>query len=207
MLKKSELVAYAMDFASYSISKMENISRIILYGSIAQGNFDEKSDVDIFIDTNDKNAQKKAQKVLEDYYKTERYRTWRLKGIENPYSIIAGELDSKEWKDLKRAIINTGLLLYGKYKSNIKKTNQYVLFSFENIKPDRKRVAIYRKLFGFKKGKKEYSGIAKKISALKIGKGNLLVQAENANEIKQYFQEKRVSVKLYDLWSDIKFAA
>ncbi len=205
MAKKNELIAYAMDCASYIVSKIEGINKIVLYGSAAQGNFDESSDIDLFIDTKEKGAEKKVQKILGDYYKTEKYKAWKLKGIENPYSMIAGELDSKEWANLKRAIISTGIILYGRYKSDIEKINSYVLFSFENIKPDKKRVGVYRKLFGFTKRKKEYPGLAKKLNAIKIGKGGLLVPLEGANELKQYFQEKKISSKLYDFWSDVKF--
>ncbi len=201
---KNEYLSYAMDCASYIISKIENIDKIILYGSIARGDFDEKSDVDLFIDANDKKISKIIDKIIEDYHKTETFKKWGLKGIQNQFSVIVGKLESKEWKDLKRAIINTGIILFGKYKSNIEKIHQYTLFSFENIKPDKKRVSIFRKLFGFKIGKKEYSGLIDKINAIKVGKGSIIVPIEHTNKLKNYFQEKKVNVKLYDLWSDIR---
>ena len=46
MPQKNELIAYSLDFASYLISKIKGIDRIILHGSIAKGDFDEESDVD-----------------------------------------------------------------------------------------------------------------------------------------------------------------
>jgi len=201
MLEKNELIAYAMDFASYLISKIDGINMIVLHGSVARGDFDESSDVDLFIDV-DKKTEKKIKNVENNYYKTNKFKEWKLKGIENDFSIIVGRLNSKEWKNLKRAIMNTGLFLYGKYKGDIEKIKHYTLFSFENIKPDKKRVSIFRKLFGFKVGKKRYLGLIDKINAIKIGKGSILVPIENVNELKRYFQEKRVSVKLYDVWLD-----
>jgi predicted nucleotidyltransferase len=201
---KSDLISYAMDFSSYLVSKVEGINKIILHGSIARGDSDKLSDIDLFIDTKEK-IRKKIDKATSRYYKTKKFREWELKGVTNPISIITGKLDSKEWKDLKRAIINTGVILYGKYKSDIKKTNQYVLFSFENIKPDKKRVLVFRKLFGFKTKNKEYLGLTQKTNSIRLGKGTLLVTIEHANEIKKYFQEKKVKVKLYDLWSDTEF--
>lgn len=202
MPQKNELTAYALDFASYLIPKIEKIDRIILHGSIAKGNFDEESDVDLFIDTKEKEG--KINKIADNYYKTKKFKEWELKGISNKISIIVGELDSKEWQELKRSIINTGIILYGKYKSEVEKINQYDLFSFENIKPDKKRIAIFRKLYGFKIGKKQYPGITNKINAIKVGKGCLLVPAEHVNELQRYFQEKKVAVKIYDIWSDTK---
>jgi len=202
MPQKNELIAYALDFASYLLSKADGINRIILHGSIAKGDFDEESDVDLFIDTKEK--EEKINKIADNYCKTQKFKEWELKGISNKISIIVGELDSREWQELKRSIINTGIILYGKYKSEVEKINQYVLFSFENIKPDKKRIAIFRKLYGFKIGKKQYLGVTNKINAIKVGKGCLLVPVEHINELKKYFQEKKVAVKLYDLWSDTK---
>lgn len=204
MLKRNELIAYAMDFTSYLLSKTENseISRVILHGSVARGDFDEESDIDLFIDVKDKRFEKGISKILENYYKTNSYREWELKGLTNKISIISGKLDSEEWKDLKRAIMNTGIMLYGKYKSDIEKIKHYTIFSFENIKPDSKRVSIFRKLFGFKAGRQKYPGLTEKIGAIKLGKGDILVPIEHVNELKRFFQEKKVSIRLYDVWMD-----
>ena len=203
-MEKNSLIPYAMDFTSYLLSKEKNINKIILHGSVARGDFNEESDIDLFIDADSK-LEKKIDKILKNYYKTKRFKEWELKGITNPISIITGKLDSKEWVNLKRAIINTGIILYGKYKSDVEKINHYVLFSFENIKPDKKRVVMFRKLFGFKANGKKYNGMIENIEGIRIGKGVLLIPIEHLKEIKNYFQEKKVSVKLYDLWSDVKF--
>lgn len=203
MAEKNELVSYAIDFVSYLLSKEKRIDRVILHGSIVRDDFDEESDIDLFIDTQ-KKLNKKIAKIVDNYYKTKKFKYWELKGIANTISVIVGRLDSKDWKDLKRSIVNTGIILYGKYKSETEKINQYTLFSFENIKPNKKRVLIFRRLFGFKVGKKVYPGLIEKIRAIKIGKGSILVPAEHVNELKRYFQEKKVAVKLYDVWSDRK---
>lgn len=202
MPSKNELISYAMDSASYLIGKFDKIDRIILHGSIARGDFDEESDIDLFIDSNEKNV-KKINKILEDYYKTNKFKEWKLKGIENPISIITGKLDSEEWKDLKRSIINNGIILFGEYTANTEKINSYTLISFDNIKPDKKRIAIYRKIFGFKVGKKEYPGLVQKLNTKKIGKGTILVPSQYVKEFLGYLKSKKVTPKLYDLWSDI----
>ena len=147
MLNRLDLISYAMDFSSYIIRNTEKVDKIILHGSVARGDFDKDSDIDIFIDTLDKKAEKIIKKIEENFYKTDNYKKWKLKGEINKISLIIGKLDSEEWKDLKRAIISTGILLYGKYNSNIQKMKNYVLFVFENIKPESKRVFIHRKLF------------------------------------------------------------
>ncbi len=200
-MEKNELIAYAMDVASYLISKVEGIARIILYGSVARGDFDEESDIDLFID-GDKKIGKAIDKALEDYRDTKKFREWRLKGVKNEISAITGELDSEEWKDLKRSIMNTGIILYGKYKAEAEKVNHYVLVSFENIKPDKKRVSVFRKLFGFKVNNKRHEGMINRINAVRVGKGSILVPIEHFHKVKNYMKEKKIAVKVYDLWSD-----
>ncbi len=202
MLQRNELIACAMDFASYLVSKVENINRIILHGSVARGNFDSDSDIDLFIDVLDRKSEKKIRDAENGYYKTKSYNEWKLKGVKNEFSLIIGKLDGNEWKELKRAILSTGITLYGKYTAESSEAKHYVLFSFENVRPEGKRVALFRKLFGFKSGKKTYSGLSEKFNIKRLGKGILLVPIEHAQELKHYFQNNKIAVRLYDVWSD-----
>jgi len=89
-MEKNNLISYAMDFASHLLSKEENINRIILHGSVARDDFDEESDVDLFIDADEK-LGKKINKILDNYYKTKKFKEWELKNIINPISVITGK--------------------------------------------------------------------------------------------------------------------
>lgn len=202
-MRQNELISYSMDFAAFLVRNLKDTQRIILHGSVARGDFNRDSDIDIFVDADEKH-NKKIQGLKDNFYKTESAKKGELKGIKNQFSIIVGNLDGKEWKDLKRAIINTGILLYGKYKSNVERVHVYSLFVFENIKPDKKRVAIFRKLFGFKMNKKKYPGLVERLHGVKLGKSAALIPIENAKEIKDYFYKKKINFKVYDLWSDVK---
>ena len=203
MQNREDLLSYAMDFASYLVKNVKGINQIILHGSVSRGDFNSDSDVDLFIDCDSK-KEKQILRIKEKYLKTENYKKCKLKGIENEISLIVGNLASKEWSNLKRAIITTGILLYGKYKTNVEKINQYTIFVFENIKPDKKRVAVFRKLFGFKVGKKAYSGLIKKINGMKLGKNTIVVSSENTKQIKDFFKLKKITPKIYDVWSDVE---
>ena len=201
-MERNEIIAYAMDFASYLISKSGDVNKVILHGSVARGDFNDNSDIDLFIDVHDKKMEKKIHTIEDNYYKTESYHRWKLKGLKNDLSLIIGKLDSDEWKDLKRAILNTGLILYGKYTEGNKGGKHYVMFSFENIKPESKRVSLFRKLFGFKAGKKRYEGLSGKFGLKRLGKGTIIAPIEHVRELKQYFLQNKISVRLYDVWSD-----
>ena len=202
MLRKSELIAYAMEFASFLVSNIQEIDKIILYGSAASGEFDENSDIDLFIDAS-KKLEGKINKALEEFYKTESYRRWKLKGINNEISLIIGRIDSKEWEDLKRAMLTNGLILYGRFISDIKGGKGYALFSFENISPESKRVSIFRKLFGFKTGKKCYGGFVDELNGKRLGKGVVVIPLENSQKLKNLLKKRKVSFKIIDLWTDV----
>ena len=201
-MERNEIIAYAMDFASYLISKSGDVNKVILHGSVARGDFNDNSDIDLFIDVHDKKMEKKIHTIEDNYYKTESYHRWKLKGLKNELSLIIGKLDSDAWKDLKRAILNTGLIIYGKYTEGSKEGKHYVMFSFENIKPESKRVMLFRKLFGFKVGKKRYEGLSGKFGLKRLGKGTIVAPIEHVRELKQYFSQSKISVRLYDVWSD-----
>ncbi len=202
-MEKNKLISYALEFSSFLVRNLDDINKIILYGSVARGDFGEDSDIDLFVETDKKN-EKKIQKLVQDFYNTETSRKAKLKGIEHDFSILVGKLESKEWNNLNRAILNGGIILYGAYKSNVEKSSSYSLFVFENIKPDKKRVVIFRKLFGFNVGKKHYSGIVQQLQGIKLGKGAILIPLENSGHIKTYFKLKKISFRIYNLWSDVK---
>ena len=61
-MKQSEVFSYVYDFISQILEKkeiFESIKRIILFGSIARGDFDKDSDIDIFIELYNLKNEKK----------------------------------------------------------------------------------------------------------------------------------------------------
>lgn len=204
MKPRNELIGYTLDFVSYLVSSMEGIDRVILFGSIARGDFDTESDIDLFIDTKIKKLEVRVSKLVESYYTTSRAKTWKLKGIERDFSCIVGELENQEWKDLKRAMMNNGIILYGKYSAAAEKVHHYTILSYGSIPTESKRVSVHRFLYGFTAGKTKYLGLTDKYHLIKLGTGCLLVPIEYILKIKKFFQEKKIPIKLYDMWSDGK---
>jgi len=203
MLEKNELISFAMDFASYLVSRIPEINRIVLYGSVARGDFDNESDVDLFIDTKEK-IEKKVEKALEIYEGTKKFKEWELKGIKREIHTMIGELDSEEWKNLKRSVMINGITLYGKYKAESDRINHYALVSFENIKPDKKRIVVFRTLFGFNIKGKRYPGLVEKTNSKRFGKGTLIVPIENYKKIEVYLRSKKITFRIIDFWTDEK---
>ena len=200
MATRNELIGYAMDFAALLVSRV-TVDKIILYGSVARGDFDRGSDVDLFISIKEK-IQFDVDRAIIDFQKTQKAHAWRLKGVGNQISCVVGDLDSSQWRDLKRAMLVDGLVLFGKYTSAAENIHQYSLICFEGIKPESKRVTITRALFGFRLGKRQYLGLAAQYGIIKCGRGSILVPALAVHMVKSLFKSHHVTVRIYDVWSD-----
>jgi len=151
-----------MDFASFLIQKIkniDNINNIILFGSVAREEADKTSDIDIFIDVVKENAEleNEVNSHLQNFLDSAKYRNyWKMLGIENEIKLTIGKLG--KWTELKPAIISNGMILYGKFKPDVKDGLHVVYFIWENIKPNSKRVLFNKQLLGYKQNKKFYQG-------------------------------------------------
>ena len=134
-MKREDLIAYSASFVSLLLEEpiTKDIDTIILFGSIVRGNFDEESDIDMFIDTK-KDIEKEVQRTLMLFRKSMTQKKWELKGVKNELSIKVGEV--KKW-GLKRDILSDGIVLYGKYKAVPENVEYYLL-----IKPSFKKFRL-----------------------------------------------------------------
>ncbi len=205
-MNRLEVVAYAQSFVSFLLkSEIEeaDIKEIILFGSVARGEFDKKSDIDIFIDIADEKNANKIQKIVGKkaglFCKSKAAEVWLQKGIKNEISCKVGVL--KKWK-LERSIISDGITLYGKYKQLPKELKQHCFFSFEPISDITKRNRVVRELFGRKEKGFESEGLIKKINGKTISARGFIVPAQCSGDIIKLFGREKISYKLYDIWND-----
>ncbi|MBI2141558.1 nucleotidyltransferase domain-containing protein [Candidatus Woesearchaeota archaeon] len=196
----SDLIAYAMDFSSFLIQKTtvgEKIRNIIIFGSVARGEAGKESDVDIFIDVVKRlPALEKSIRSSADAFKlSSKYRNyWKPLGIENDIQLTIGQLS--QWKELKPSIVSNGILLYGKFKPEIKEGTHRAFFIWENIKPNARRVSFNKKLFGHRQGGKFYNGMLQTNNGERVGKGCIAVPLENAASFQQLFRTYKISVRI-----------
>lgn len=195
---KNERIAYAAAFCSFLIERAD-IRSVILFGSVSRGDTDKESDVDIFIDAPSGNKNR-INRLLDEFRKSKINEMWKFKGIKNPISLIVGDIESKEWSDLKRSIITDGIVLFGKYKSEPEKLRHYMLFSYSDIKDAKRRVNLHRKLFGYKIGKRYYDGIVLKSNGIRHGSGSFSVPIEKYKEVRNIFKEMKITPKIMEIW-------
>lgn len=206
-MNRYELIAYAMDFCSFLLkSEMANeIKKIILFGSVARGDFDSESDIDIFIDTEkEKAVDNAAKKRLKAFEKSEIFEKWMLKGLKNPLSIKAGKLE--KW-DIYRSVISSGILLYGKFEEMPEGAKYYSMFVLDFGRMDRKKkIKLWRELYGYKQkvGGKTFvsKGLLEELSGKKIERSVIAVPAENKSSIIEFIRKNGITYKVIELWTD-----
>ncbi len=197
---KSRLIAYAMDFASFLIYKMkakDSIKNIILFGSVARGESDQDSDIDIFVDVINETAKLESEinGCLRDFLDSTKYKNyWKMLGIENEIRLRIGELD--KWKEIKPSIASNGILLYGKFKPEMKEGVHKTFFIWENIKPNSMRVLFNKQLMGYLQGERFYNGLLQKYRGERLGKGCIIAPLEHANVFHGLFKKYHIKVKI-----------
>ena len=201
-MKQEVLIAYSMSFSSYILENIDGIRSIVLFGSVARGKFDTESDIDIFIDVQNltKQKEKEIKIIASQFFETETYKKWKLKGVDLEISPIIGDLKSSEWESLYLSVCSEGIQLYGKYQSSPENLKHYVIFSYSKIKNNKKRINVYRKLFGYVVGGKKYQGLVKKINGRKIGSGVFLVPIEDSKKVRKMFEDLNIQIQMCEVW-------
>lgn len=205
MKPRNSLIGYALNFSSFLVDSSigDKINKIILFGSVARGDFTEESDIDLFIDTEEKN-ELEIKKTFTLFKASQAEKTWRLKGVKNELSLKIGELD--KWS-LHREVISSGILLYGKYNELPKNIQYYILFRLDIGKlKARDQISAWRKLYGYtqKVSKKTYvsKGLVELLGGKKLGKAIFIVPMNHKKEIINFLNKRKVSYQINEFWSD-----
>lgn len=195
------LKSYASYFVSYLLSNLDNnknLISIILFGSVAKGEAKKESDVDMFIEVQkeNKNFKKEVETLLEDFYKSREAVIFKNKGIDNKINVIVGKLEN--WKDLKKSIESTGIVLYGKYSpSGIEGKKQAIIF-WDKI--GKNRGAFLNKIYGFNSKGKHYSGLIESLHGRKLGKSSAMIPIEYRENFLEIIKKYQVSAKIIEVW-------
>ncbi|MBI2669441.1 nucleotidyltransferase domain-containing protein [Candidatus Woesearchaeota archaeon] len=181
----------------------DKINKIILFGSVARGDFTEKSDVDIFADADEK-LESDVLKILKLFDASRARETWKLKNVMNEISVKVGNL--QKWR-LRREVISSGIMLYGKYSEIPEKTKYSALITLDvRKKSTAEQMQIWRNLYGYaqKIANKTYSaaGLVQEAGGKKLGKAIILIPMERRIQILQFLNKNRVHYSLHEIWSD-----
>lgn len=203
-MSRERLIAYALDYTSFLLDNLDkkevsNINNIILFGSIARGDFDGHSDIDMFIDIGKKNKiEKSVEDVTKKFFDSVKFKDyWKLMGIERNIKPIVGRLN--EWKELRESIVVDGIVLYGKFKEFPEKSRPMILFQWESIKNNSKRVLLNKKLFGYTQYGKKYKGMVNIVGGEKLGSNCVLIPIEHHRKAHEIFRDMKVGVRVREV--------
>jgi hypothetical protein len=193
--------AYASYFVSYLLNETKDISNIrmiILFGSVATGNANKESDVDIFIDVRkkSKNFDNQIDKAVNNFYKSREGLLFKSRGIDNKINVIAGRID--EWAELKKSIESTGIVLYGAYPSNKSSGKKSALIHWDKI--NKNRGAFLNKIYGVKINNKKYKGLIEEYGGERIGKSCIVIPIEYREEIIKLLKKYGVNARIKDVY-------
>jgi len=200
-IRKYGLLAAAHLVAGMSEQELKLVRSVIIFGSVAQGSAAAESDIDIFFDSDAhesarKTMRAKLNRLAEEFYTSSAALRFKLRGIANELSITIGKLE--EWTELSRSIASAGIVVYGQYARPPAELKSFTILSWE--KPGRARGAFLNKLYGYRAGKKHYSGILEKAQGAKLGKSSIFIPSASRQKIIDVFEKYKVDYSRYDVW-------
>jgi len=199
--QQNSKLSYASYFASYLLNELNDFSRIrsiILFGSVARGDSNNDSDVDIFVEVNrkSKKIEEEIDRIIESFYSSREGLLFKSKGIDNKINVVVGKIN--EWSDLKKSIESTGIVLYGAYCTGEISGSKWMIVSWDKI--GKNRGAFLNKVYGVKIGGKVYNGLLSLFGGEKIGKSSVMIPVEYGKEFVKLLKKYDVSAKVKEVY-------
>lgn len=205
-MNRYDLLSYASSFVSFLIKDPAIgaiVQRVLVFGSVARGDFDEESDIDVFIDVEDEGYEKRIRGRLDLFEVSEDARKHHLEGIRNPISLRVGRLET--WDSLQQAIAGSAVTLYGPSGVSPENMEGQGLFELDLADMDRaKKVKIWRTLYGYsqKVGERTYTskGKVETLGGTRLGRGVLLVPLRSIGDMAGFLNGEGVRYKVREVW-------
>lgn len=194
-----ENLTIAIDFAD-KIKKIKGVLQIILFGSVARGEDNARSDVDIAVVFDNVDKFELAREINKDKHERIQLTLVRLKELANE-------------TELTGVLSGEGLILYGrpiKIKVNKIGLQPKVLVNYSlRSLPQTEKVKVNRALYGSisksefkgKKYKTETKGLANEPGIDKINKGVLLVDRNKSTKVINVLKRFKAEVKEIVVWT------
>ena len=178
--------------------KSSDIKSIFLFGSVARGDFDDDSDIDIFINT-DKNNEKELDKfskiAMKNFYESDEMKKFVLFGVENPISIKCGNVE--KW-GLFGSIKSDGVLLYSSSISPF--FRKHFLVELKPISDVAKRNRIIRKLAGRKEKNRKEKGMVEQIGGQVLDSRHYIMPAEKITSVTRVLSRENAIFEMREIW-------
>jgi predicted nucleotidyltransferase len=179
-------------------SQIKDVKLVILYGSLARGEFTSRSDIDLFILTEGTKAQRELQeKVIELESKIGRNIQPTIRTAKGLKRTDVGLLQN---------IFQEGKTLYLKEPLDIPSTllleqKPYLIYTFQiNNLSQKDKAKFNRKFYGeIKKGYK-YEGLLHKLGGQKLSSGCVIAPFKQKENIEKFFKKFKVKFERLNVW-------
>jgi len=180
------------------LSRIEDVKVVILYGSLARGEFTSRSDIDLFILTTDDKTQKEVEdKVIE-------LESEIGKNIQPTIRTIA-ELQKTD-TGLLQNIFQEGKALYLKEPSDIPSAillqqKPFLIYSFQiSSLPQKDKARFNRQIYEQTKKDYKYKGLLQEIGGQKLSAGCVMIPYEQKERIEKFFKKFKVKFEQVKVW-------
>ncbi len=180
------------------LSKIEDVKAIILYGSLARGEFTSRSDIDLFIlTTKDKTQKEIHDKVIDLEFEIGR-------NIQPTIRTIA-ELQKTD-TGLLQNIFQEGKILYLREPFDIPSAillqqKPYLIYSFQISSLLQKDKARFnRQLYEQTRKGYRYKGLLQKIDGQKLSAGCVMIPYVQKQKIEKFFKKYKVEFEQLKVW-------
>jgi predicted nucleotidyltransferase len=180
------------------LSGIEDVKVVILYGSLARGEFTSRSDIDLFILTTDDKTQKEVEdKVIELESEIGR-------NIQPTIRTIA-ELQKTD-TGLLQNIFQEGKILYLKEPSDIPSAillqqKPYLIYSFQiSSLPQKDKARFNRQLYEQTRKEYKYKGLLQEIGGQRLSAGCVMIPHIQKETIEKFFRKFKVEFEQLKVW-------
>lgn len=180
------------------LSKIEDVKAVILYGSLARGEFTSRSDVDLFIlTTKDKTQKEIHDKVIELESEIGRNIQPTIRTITELQKTDTGLLQN---------IFQEGKILYLREPSDIPSAillqqKPYLIYSFQiSSLPQKEKARFNRQLYEQTRKRYKYKGLLQEIGGQKLSAGCVIIPYEQKEKIEKFFKKFKVKFEQLKVW-------
>jgi len=173
-------ISYCFDLLSFIFQNQEagkKIKSIYLFGSAVRADMQKSSDIDLFVECEQKQEEKVKSLVDSGIIKftaSKDYQKWKLFHFTYPFSFQMGQL--AEW-DLKLSIASEGILLYSKSVVHFSGQRK-VLFVMTYPTKKKEYIKIRRLIFGRDESYYKETGLLKAYHGEKVSSNVFVIPKE-----------------------------
>jgi predicted nucleotidyltransferase len=179
------------------LSKIEGVKVIILYGSLARGEFTSRSDIDLFIIVSKDEKDKIEERIIELENQLKRSIQPTIRTEEQIRTTDSGLLQN---------IFQEGKILFLREYfdfpvSFLLEQRPFVIYRFDisNLKQNRK-AQFNRELYGYRDKKYKYEGLIHKVEGSKLSSGCIIVPFDGKKIMEGVFKKHKITFEEVKVW-------